>query len=195
MNRQAAARALVGALTDELVVTGLGNASNDVYAAGDRALNFYSRGAMGTAASIALGLARARPNDRVVCVEGEGSLLMNLGALATIGRYAPPNLVCVIWDNEAFGITGGQPTHTAAGVDLAAIARGCGIESARLVDALDAFTAGVAHVLAAPGPHVLVAKVDHSLAEGYSPRRPPLIKYRFMGRLGTLPDVAALAWE
>ncbi len=195
MNRQEAARALVGALTDQLVVTGLGNVANDVFAAGDRALNFYMRGSMGMAPSIALGLARARPDDRVVCVDGEGSLLMNLGALATIGRYAPRNLVCIIWDNEAYQITGGQSTHTAAGVDLAAVARGCGIASADTVATVDELTAALGRILDQPGPHVLVAKVDRTLASGWSPRRPALIKYRFMGKLGTLMDVGAMAWE
>ena len=195
MNRQEAARALVAALTDQIVVTGLGNVANDIYAAGDRALNFYSRGAMGTAASIALGLARTRPNDRVICVEGDGSLLMNLSALATIGRYAPPNLICIVWDNEAFQITGGQPTHTASGVDLAAVARGCGIASSSVVSSLGELTGTLTEVLNAPGPHVVVAKVDRTLADGSFPRRPPLLKYRFMGRLGTLPDVGALAWQ
>ena len=195
MNRQEAARALVGALTDQLVVTGLGNVANDVFAAGDRARNFYTRGSMGMAASIALGLARARPDDRVVCVDGEGSLLMNLGALATIGRYAPRNLACIVWDNEAYQITGGQATHTAAGVDLAAVARGCGIASASTVTSVDELAATLGRILDAPGPHVLVAKVDRTLATGWFPRRPALIKYRFMGRLGTLKDVGAMAWE
>ena len=195
IDRQEAARALVGALTDQLVVTGLGNVANDVFAAGDRALTFYTRGSMGMAPSIALGLARARPDDRVVCVEGEGSLLMNLGALATIGRYAPRNLACVVWDNEAYQITGGQSTHTAAGVDLAAVARGCGIASADTVATVDELTAALREILDAPGPHVLVAKVDRTLATGWSPRRPALIKYRFMGKLGTLEDVKRLVWD
>ncbi|HEY8476905.1 MAG TPA: thiamine pyrophosphate-dependent enzyme [Chloroflexota bacterium] len=195
MHRQEAARTLAAALTDQLLVTGLGNAAFDMYVAGDRALNFYTRGGMGTATSIAFGLARARPNDRVVCVEGEGSLLMNLGSLATIGRYAPRNLACFIFDNQRYQITGGQPTHTGAGVDLAVVARGCGIASAALVESLDEFKALLPRVLDAPGPHVVVAKVDDARAQGYQPRRTVLLKYRFMGRLGTLPDLAALAWE
>jgi thiamine pyrophosphate-dependent acetolactate synthase large subunit-like protein len=195
MIRQEAARALAGALTDQLLVTGLGNASWDMYTAGDRALNFYTRGGMGTATSVAFGLARARSDDRVVCVEGEGSLLMNLGSLATIGRYAPRNLACFIWDNQAFQITGGQPTHTADGVDLAGVARACGVASSTLVESLDEFKALLPRVLGEPGPHVVVAKVDHSRAGGYQPYRTPLLKYRFMARIGTMPDIAALAWE
>ncbi|MCC6179459.1 MAG: hypothetical protein IT305_29470 [Chloroflexi bacterium] len=195
IDRQAAARTLAAALTDRLVVTGLGNAISDLYHAGDRALNFYSAGAMGMASSIALGLARARPADQVVCVEGDGSLLMNLGSLATLGRYGPPNLLCVVWDNGAFQITGGQPTSTASGLDLATVGRGCGIASSRLVDSLADFEAALRQMLDAAGPHLLVAKVDRTLAEGYRPRKAMLIKHRFMRRLGTLPDAAALAWE
>jgi thiamine pyrophosphate-dependent acetolactate synthase large subunit-like protein len=197
INRQELARALVDALTDQLVVTGIGNACNDAYAAGDRALNFYMRGSMGAGVPIAFGLARARPNDRVVCLEGDGSVLMNLGALATVGSYAPRNLACIVLDNGAYQITGGQPTHTAAGIDLAAVARGCGIASAGRVESLDDFKAALGTILDAPGPHVLVARVDRTLSDpkAFQPRRPALIKYRFMGRLGTMEDVRRLVWE
>ncbi len=102
INRQELARALIDSLTDQLVVTGIGNACNDMYAAGDRALNFYMRGSMGAGVPIAFGLARARPNDRVICVEGDGSVLMNMGALATIGSYKPDNLTIVVLDNGAY---------------------------------------------------------------------------------------------
>jgi thiamine pyrophosphate-dependent acetolactate synthase large subunit-like protein len=194
INRQELARDLVGSLTGQLLVTGLGNSSFDIYAAGDRPENFYTRGSLGLGPSVAFGLARGRPDDQVICVDGEGAVLMNLGALSTIGRYAPTNLICVILDNQAYQITGGQPTHTGAGTDLAMVARGCGIESTATVESLDAFTPTFKRFLGEPGPHVLVAKVDQSRAGGYQPRKPPLIKYRFMGKIGTMPDVAALAW-
>ena len=193
MNRQEAARALVGALTDQIVVTGLGNVANDIYAAGDRALKFYTRGSMGTAASIALGLARSRPNDRVVCVEGDGSLLMNLGTLATIGRTAPSNLACFIWDNERFQITGGQATNTRGGsTDLAGVSRACGIPRAELVSELTELEAAVERVLGEAGPSLVVAKVDDRITDAYLPRKPVVIKHRFMRALGTLPDVDRL---
>ncbi len=195
MRRQECVGALVGALREELVVTGLGYAAFDVYAAGDRARNFYLSGALGSAAAVAFGLAAARPADRVVCVDGEGSLLANLGVLATIGRYAPPNLTCVILDNEMFQITGGQATHTAWGTDLALVATGCGIESAYTVGTLEDFRAAFEKLLRTPGPHFLVAKVDRQRSAGYQPRKGVLLKYRFMGALGTHPDVGALAWE
>lgn len=197
INRQELARTLVDALTDQIVVGGIGNACNDLYAAGDRALNFYMRGSMGAAIPIAFGLARSRPSDRVVVVEGDGSVLMNLGGLATVGRYAPRNLTCIVLDNLAYQITGGQPTSTAHGIDLAGVARACGITSANQVDTLDEFKTAIGRILDAPGPHVLVARVDRTLSDptSHQPRRPALIKYRFMGRLGTLEDVGKLAWE
>ena len=194
IRRQEGVRALVGALRNELVVTGLGYAAFDVYAAGDRARNFYLSGALGSAASVAFGLAGARPGERVVCVDGEGSLLANLGALATIGRYRPPNLTLVVLDNGMFQITGGQATHTAFGTDLARVARGCGIESVRTVAALDDLAAAFRTMLDTPGPHVLVAKVDGQRSAGYQPRKGVLVKARFMHALGVQPDVEALAW-
>ena len=194
IHRQEGVRALVGALGDELVVTGLGYAAFDVYAAGDRARNFYLSGALGSAASVAFGLAGARPGERVVCVDGEGSLLANLGVLATIGRYQPPNLTLVVLDNGMFQITGGQATHTAFGTDLARVARGCGIASARTVVTLDDLEAAFRSMQETPGPHVLVAKVDRQRSSGYQPRKGVLVKSRFMHALGVQPDVEALAW-
>jgi thiamine pyrophosphate-dependent acetolactate synthase large subunit-like protein len=197
INRQELARAFVASLTDQLVVTGIGNACNDVYAAGDRAQNSYMRGSMGAGVPIAFGLARARPNDRVICIEGDGSVLMNMGALATIGSYQPENLTIVILDNGAYQITGGQPTHTAADIDLSGVARGCGIVSSSRVDTLGDFETVLDKILGAPGPHVLVAQVDRTLSDpkAFQPRRPALIKYRFMGKLGTLEDVKRLVWD
>jgi len=187
----------VASLTDQLVVTGIGNACNDIYAAGDRARNFYMRGSMGAGVPIAFGLARARPNDRVICVEGDGSVLMNMGALATVGSYKPDNLTIVILDNGAYQITGGQPTHTASGIDLSGVARGCGITSASRVESLADFETALDKILDAPGPHVLVASVDRTLSDPklFQPRRPVLIKYRFMGKIGTLEDVKRLVWD
>ena len=193
IDRLAATRLLVGRLTDQALVTGLGNVAFDVYALGDRPLNFYTWGAMGTAASVALGLALAQPDRRVVLVEGDGSLLMNLGTLATIGRTAPSNLTCFIWDNERFQITGGQATNTRGGsTDLAAVARACGIPRAELVSDLPGLEVAVESVLQSPGPALVVAKVDDRITDAYLPRKPVVIKHRFMQALGTLPDADRL---
>ncbi|BBC31462.1 Aldehyde dehydrogenase [Streptomyces graminofaciens] len=112
---------------DTLLVTGLGSPSYDVFAAGDRPGTFYLWGAMGAAAPLALGLALARPDRPVVAITGDGEHLMGIGTLATIGAQLPPNLTVVVLDNEHFGETGMQPSHTGLGTDLVAVARGFGI--------------------------------------------------------------------
>ncbi|HEX4926966.1 MAG TPA: thiamine pyrophosphate-dependent enzyme [Burkholderiales bacterium] len=108
-----------------LVVAGLGSTAWDITAAGDSDLSFPLWGAMGQAAMIGLGLALAQPDRPVLAVTGDGEMLMGLGALATIGVQQPKNLSIVVIDNERYGETGMQATHTAHGVDLAAVARGC----------------------------------------------------------------------
>ena len=105
MNRRDATRLLVAAVETEPIVASLGHPAYDLCAAGDRPTNFYTWGSMGLASSIGLGLALARPELRVFVVDGDGSLLMNLGSLATIGWTRPPNLVLIVWDNEEYGTT------------------------------------------------------------------------------------------
>jgi thiamine pyrophosphate-dependent acetolactate synthase large subunit-like protein len=123
-------RAVVATLLDDpgdlLVVTGLGSATYDAGAAGDRARSFYLWGAMGGTAMIGLGLALAQPGHRVLVLSGDGDMLMGLGSLATIGAARAPNLAIAVLDNAAFGETGAQPSHTALGTDLAAVAAACG---------------------------------------------------------------------
>ena len=114
-----------------LVVAGLGSTAWDMTAAGDSPLNFPTWGAMGQAAMIGLGLALARPERRVLVVTGDGEMLMGLGSLATIGVQQPANLTVVVIDNERYGETGMQATHTAHGVDLAAIAKACGFRNSK----------------------------------------------------------------
>jgi len=109
-----------------LVVPGLGSTTYDLASAGDNDRNFYLWGAMGGAAMIGLGLALAQPKRRVAVITGDGEMLMGLGALATIGIQQPANLAVIVFDNGVYGETGGQPSHTSAGVDLVAVARGCG---------------------------------------------------------------------
>jgi thiamine pyrophosphate-dependent acetolactate synthase large subunit-like protein len=116
-----------------LVVAGLGSAAYDLAACGDEPLDFPLWGAMGGAAMVGLGLALARPEQRVVVVTGDGEMLMGLGSLATIAAQRPMNLRVLVLDNERFGETGQQPTHTAAGADLAAVAAGCGFPQVRTI--------------------------------------------------------------
>src|SRR6266540_4445029 len=111
---------------DMLVVTGLGSPTYDCAAAGDHPLNFYLWGAMGSAVTVGLGLALAQPKRRVLVITGDGEMLMGLGALATAAVKRPDNLAILVIDNEHYGETVMQPTHTGAGVDLAGIAITCG---------------------------------------------------------------------
>src|SRR5258707_3034517 len=127
MNRADLARRLVAKLHDQAVVAGIGNANFDLYSAGHRAQNFYMLGSMGLACPIALGVALAQPERGVIALEGDGSLLMSLGCLATIATVAPRNLTLIVWDNGIYQITGKQPTATSHSTDIVALAAGAGI--------------------------------------------------------------------
>src|SRR3954467_6771755 len=130
MTRVEATRVIVELAADAPIVASLGHPAYDLYAAADRPRNFYTWGSMGIASSIGLGLALARPDLRVIVLDGDGSLLMNLGSLATIGLLQPPNLVVVVMDNGEYATTGGQATPTAHGADLEAAARALRIGTA-----------------------------------------------------------------
>ena len=172
-------------LTDEPVVVSLGHPAYDLFAAGDRDLNFYTWGSMGLTSSIALGLALARPDRTVVALDGDGSLLMNLGTLATIGDCAPPNLVVFVLDNGLYGTTGGQPTPTSRGADLEAAARSMGITRTATVRDDASLQEALAAVRTTPGPWVVVVKVEESEPTAKPPLDCILIKQRFMSALGT----------
>ena len=137
LDRRDVTRRLLADRGDLLVVGGLGGTAWDITSAGDHALNFPLWGGMGNAAMIGLGLAMAQPDKRVLVITGDGEMLMGLGGLATIGTQQPENLVVVVFDNELYGETGRQATHTADRTDLAAIANGAGIEDSRIVYTMD----------------------------------------------------------
>jgi len=126
--RAAMATLLANRPKNLFVVPGLGSCTWDAFAAGDDDRNFYLWGAMGGAAMIGLGLALAKPNARVAVITGDGEMLMGMGSLATIGVQKPKNLAIIIFDNGLYGETGRQASHTSSGVDLLAVARGCGID-------------------------------------------------------------------
>jgi thiamine pyrophosphate-dependent acetolactate synthase large subunit-like protein len=137
LDRRAAMRTLLENRGDLLLVTGLGSTTWDAAAVGDNDRNFYLWGAMGAAAMIGLGLAIAQPERRVLVVTGDGEMLMGLGSLATIAVQRPPNLAVAVFDNGHYGETGMQASHTAATVELVAIARACGFkETFDVVDEL-----------------------------------------------------------
>ena len=184
MKRIEAIKCVAKLLTAEPVVVSLGHPAYDLFAAGDRPLNFYTWGSMGLTTSIALGLALARPDRRVVALDGDGSLLMNLGSLATIGATSPANLCVIVMDNEEYGTTGGQVTATASGADLQAAARALGIERTATVRDEAALEAELRRSLAFPGPYLVVAKVEESAPTAKPPRDCVFIKQRFMAALG-----------
>jgi thiamine pyrophosphate-dependent acetolactate synthase large subunit-like protein len=195
MDRLEANRAVAERLTDELVVTGLGNATYDLFRARDRARNFYSWGSMGTAVSVGLGLALARPRERVLVLEGDGALIMGLSGLVSIGRLAPHNLICLIWDNQRLGLTGGQTTATAATADLAGVGRALGFAQSTRVDESAALEAALDAAWRDPGPTLIVARVGLEASGTRPPRRPAALAYRFRRALGTLGPEDALAWD
>jgi thiamine pyrophosphate-dependent acetolactate synthase large subunit-like protein len=187
ITRLDATRALIAALEDDPtvpVVASLGHPAYDLFAVADRAANFYTWGSMGLASSIGLGLAMARPDLRVVVLDGDGSLLMNLGSLATIGWVRPENLVVIVWDNASYGTTGGQASATAHGADLDAAARALGIAQTATARTMAEFAAAVARTRSEPGPWVIVAKVAESPPTVKPPQDGVFIKQRFMAAIG-----------
>jgi len=187
LTRAAATRLLAERLTTEVVVSNLGQASLDLQQIADRPLNCYTYGSMGQCSSIALGIALARPDVRVVCLDGDGSLLMNLGSLCTIATEAPRNYALVIWDNEVHETTGGQPTATAARSNLAAIARGAGVEKALEVRTEEELRRAYDRILREDGPFVVNVKVATGRAEGRLDRDVVGHARRFKRALAELP--------
>ena len=133
LDRREVVQALLDRREELLVVAGLGSSAWDCTAAGDHPLTFPLWGAMGSACMMGLGLALAQPRRRVLVVTGDGEMLMGLGSLATIAAQRPRNLAIVVLDNERYGETGMQETHTALGTDLAAVARGCGFPETEII--------------------------------------------------------------
>jgi len=147
-------------LDDKPVVTIMGACAQELYDLGHKENFFYLQHAMGLASSIGLGLALHLPHEKVVVLDGDGSVLMNLGTFATLARYRPPNLVHIVFDNGSLLSTGGFDSHTTSGVtDLAAIARGAGIEYVTRVDSVIAFGDAVLEAFARDNLSVIVARV------------------------------------
>jgi thiamine pyrophosphate-dependent acetolactate synthase large subunit-like protein len=185
MNRFDLTSRLVARLkNEEAVVGGIGNTNFDLWAAGHRPQNFYMLGSMGLAFPIALGVALAQPKRRIFALEGDGSLLMQMGCLSTIATQAPKNLTMVVMDNGIYQITGAQPTPAAAVADIVAIAQGCGLgNSARAADEED-FERLIDASLSAPGPTLIAVRIDDKPGTGQTRRDPVQIRERFMIGLG-----------
>jgi len=163
-------RSVVGSLLadrkDAIVVGGLGASTYDIAAAGDHDRNLYLWGAMGGAVMIGLGVALAQPKLPVVVITGDGEMLMGMGSLATVGLQKPGNLSIVVLDNEIYGETGGQASHTAATVDLVGVAHSCGIADARALATMaeiEGFAKAMQDV--ASGPHFASVKIDRANLE------------------------------
>ena len=157
--REVVAALLQNRRDDLLVIAGLGSTAWDITAAGDQALNFPLWGAMGGAVMMGLGLALAQPEKRVLVITGDGEQLMGLGSFATIGVQQPNNLALVVIDNERYGETGMQATHTAYDVDLSAIAAGAGWPVCETVHDQEQLHTAVPLLRHTPGPVCVVIKV------------------------------------
>jgi thiamine pyrophosphate-dependent acetolactate synthase large subunit-like protein len=185
LNRTALTRRLVERLkNEEAVIAGIGNTNFDLIAAGHRPQNFYMLGSMGLACPIALGVALAQPQRGVIALEGDGSILMMLGSLATIANMRPANLTIVIWDNGIYQITGKQATATSGPTDIVALARGAGLPRSEWVRDAAHFDTLIDRGFAQGGPVLLAVKIDDQPGQGRPARDPPLIRRRFMRGLG-----------
>lgn len=160
MKRIDAIRAVHGDLERCIVVTIMGAVAAELQSIGHRPNFFYLQHAMGLASSLGLGIALSRPELTVVVLDGDGSVLMNLGGLTTLARYRPKNLVHVVFDNESLLSVGGFPTATSTGSDLAAIAKGAGVPRTATVHTIDAFQTQFRQALGAHDLTTLVAKVE-----------------------------------
>ena len=165
---------------DALIMPGLGAPTWDCAAVDDHPLTFYSWGGMGGCAMMGLGLALAQPKRRVLVITGDGELLMGLGSLATIGVEQPRNLAVIVIDNEHYGETGMQPTHTRHGVDIPAMARAAGFKSAGTVYTAQQLKTWIPRFYRQPGPVFCTIKVTTAPAPLVLPvREGTALKHRF----------------
>jgi sulfopyruvate decarboxylase subunit beta len=160
MLRADALQAIYPELEDRIVVTIMGAVAAELYTLGHRPTFFYLEHAMGLASSMGLGIALSLPKQKVIVLDGDGSLLMNLGTLTTMARYRPGNLLHIVFDNESLLSVGGFPTATATGTDLAGIARASGIPQVEEADTPKRLKKAVADALAGETLTTIVSKVE-----------------------------------
>ena len=160
MLRAEALEALYPDLERHIVVTIMGAVAAELYTLGHRHNFFYLEHAMGLASSMGLGIAMVMPQHKVIVIDGDGSLLMNLGTLSTMARYKPGNLLHIVFDNESLLSVGGFPTATSTGTDLAGIARASGVPNVLEADTIESLTTGVKDALASNTLTTIVSKVE-----------------------------------
>ena len=160
MKRLEAMQAIYPELERRVVVTIMGAVAAELQSIGHRPNFFYLQHAMGLASSVGLGIALSKPEQRVVVLDGDGSVLMNLGGLTTLARYRPKNLIHVVFDNESLLSVGGFPTATSTGSDLAGVAKAAGVPRTTTVSTLDDFTRAFKDAIAARDLTTIVAKVE-----------------------------------
>ena len=160
MLRADALEAIYPELENRIVVTIMGAVAAELYTLGHKPTFFYLEHAMGLASSMGLGIALSLPRQKVVVLDGDGSLLMNLGTLSTMARYRPGNLLHIVFDNESLLSVGGFPTATATGTDLAGVARACGIPRVEEADTPNRLKKAVAAALAGDTLTTIVSKVE-----------------------------------
>ena len=160
MLRADALQAIYPELHDHIVVTIMGAVAAELYTLGHQPTFFYLEHAMGLASSMGLGVALALPQHKVVVLDGDGSLLMNLGTLTTMARYRPGNLLHIVFDNESLLSVGGFPTATATGTDLVGVARACGIPRVEQADTSKRLKQAVTEALASDTLTTIVSKVE-----------------------------------
>ncbi len=188
LDRRAVVAHLLKDRNGAIAVGGLGASTYDIAAAGDDARNFYLWGAMGGAVMIGLGLALAQPKLPAIVITGDGEMLMGLGSLATVGAQKPANLSIVVLDNEAYGETGGQVSHTATSVDLVGVAKACGIADSRAITTMAEVEAFALSLKEADGPRFANVKIDGAnLERVLSNRDGTFIVNRLRGSLGYQP--------
>ncbi|MDQ6644412.1 MAG: thiamine pyrophosphate-dependent enzyme [Chloroflexota bacterium] len=160
MLRVNALEAIYADLERHIVVTIMGAVAAELYTIGHRHNFFYLEHAMGLASSMGLGIAMVMPEHKVIVLDGDGSLLMNLGTLSTMARYKPGNLLHIVFDNESLLSVGGFPTATAIGTDLAGIARASGMPNVMEANTIESLTVGVKDALASNILTTIVSKVE-----------------------------------
>jgi thiamine pyrophosphate-dependent acetolactate synthase large subunit-like protein len=188
LDRRHVVATLLAGRKDLLVVSGLGSPSYDVMAAGDHDNNYYLWAAMGSAAMVGLGLAKAKPNHSVLVITGDGEMLMGFGALATIALQKPNNLTLAVLDNGHYGETGMQLSHAGRGISLDKVAATCGFDWTAEITDMAAIEALNARIAARDGLSFATIKIKaENLPRALPPRDGVYIKNRFRAALGHLP--------